>query len=186
MLPESHILSLLKAGDERCMRMIFDRYYRALCVYAMKYLTSVDDAEDVVQNVFVSFWENKKGNVFEGSLRSYLFGAVAKASVKFLHRSGQFTFDDIELHVNRFLEEMDCYEEEEQDLLKRKLEQEIEKLPEKSKAVFNAIVIENLSYKQVSERYHISVNTVKTQYAHALKKLRENLGDLFIWMLLFM
>lgn len=177
---EEEIIIRLKEKDEKCVRMMFDNYYHALCVYALKYLSSLEDAEDVVQNIFVSFWENKRGNEFEGSLRSYLFGAVAKASLKFLERNGRVVFDDVELHVNQFLEETAWYEDEELNILKAKLQQEIGRLPEKSREVFNAIVLENLTYKQVADRYHISLNTVKTHYSHALKKLRDNLGDLFI------
>ena len=61
-----------------------------------------------------------------------------------------------------------------------KLQQEVDSLPPKSKEIFTAIVLENLSYKQTAEKYHVSVNTVKTLYALALRKLRDNLGDLFV------
>ncbi len=178
---EEDIIVNLQANDERCVRMMFDNYYRALCVYALKYLPSLQDAEDVVQNVFVSFWENKKGQKFCGSLRAYLFGAVAKASIKFQERRGRILFDDIEAHVNQLLEDMTSYDEEELSRLKVKLTREVAKLPEKSREVFNAIVLENLSYKQVAERYGISLNTVKTHYSNALKKLRDSLGDLLIF-----
>lgn len=177
MFSEEDILEKLKCRDERCMRMLFDNYYHALCVYALKYLPLLEDAEDVVQNVFVAFWVNKQGKVFEGSVRSYLFGAVAKASLKFMERHGRVVFDDIEQHLNLSLEERDWDEEEELNLLKTKLRQGVARLPEKSRGVFNAIVLENLTYRQVANRYHISLNTVKTHYSHALKKLREWLGD---------
>lgn len=180
---ETDIIVKLKAKDEKCMQMLFDHYYHALCTYALKYLPALQDAEDVVQNVLVSFWENKRGQQFEGSVRPYLFGAVTKASLKLLERRGRIVFDDIELYVDRFLEETLWYEDEELNLLKAKLKKEIDRLPEKSREVFNAIVLESLSYKQVAERYHISLNTVKTHYSHALKKLRDNLGDIFIILL---
>lgn len=76
---------------------------------------------------------------------------------------------------------MTSYDEEELSRLKVKLTREVAKLPEKSREVFNAIVLENLSYKQVAERYGISLNTVKTHYSNALKKLRDSLGDLLIF-----
>lgn len=174
------IVYSLKMKDERCVRMMFDNWYRALCVYALKYLSSMEDAEDVVQGVFISFWENKRGTEFKGSLHSYLFGAVAKASLKLLERKGRVVFDDIETHVNQLLEEMTEYEDEDLEVLKKRLKEEVDHLPERAKAVFNAIVLENLSYKQVAERYHISLNTVKTHYSHALKHLRERLGDLLV------
>lgn len=184
-LSEENIIEALKAGNETCIRMIFDKYYRSLCVYALKYVPALEDAEDIVQNVFVTFWENKKGSRFEGSLRAYLFGAVAKASLKLLDKYNRFRFDDIEEHVNLFLEEVAFYEEEELDILKKKIESEIMQLPEKSREVFKAIVLENLTYKQVAERYHISVNTVKTHYSNALRQLRRNLGKIVAFLLLF-
>lgn len=182
---ESEILDRLALKDELCVKMMFDNYYRALCVYALKYLVCIEDAEDVVQSVFVTFWENKKGRPFEGSIRSYLFGAVAKSSLKHLERSGRFLFDDIEEHVNQFLEEMNLYEDEELQRLREKINREIEKLPQKSKEVFKAIVLENQPYKEVAVQLNISVNTVKTHYAHALKQLRDNL-DYVVLLVLFM
>ena len=110
---EENIIEALRAGNEICIKMMFDKYYRSLCVYALKYVPTLEDAEDIVQNVFVTFWENKKGGQFEGSLRAYLFGAVAKASLKLLDKYNRFKFDDIEEHVNLFLEEIAFYEDEE-------------------------------------------------------------------------
>ena len=175
---EKEIIELLQRRDEKCVRMMFDNYYHALCVYAFKFLPSIEDVEDVVQNVFISFWENRDGDDFEGSVHSYLFGAVAKASLKVVEKKGRVVFDDVEEHVNLLLEEVALRDEEELDSLRKRLQQEISRLPEKAREVFNAIVVENLSYKQVAERYNVSLNTVKTHYSHALKKLRENLGDL--------
>ena len=70
------IKRMLEAGDERCMKLLFDKFYRALCMYALRYPVSPEVAEDIVQTVFISLWTNKRGKPFEGSLRSYLFGAV--------------------------------------------------------------------------------------------------------------
>ncbi len=182
---EENIIEALRAGNEICIKMMFDKYYRSLCVYALKYVPTLEDAEDIVQNVFVTFWENKKGGQFEGSLRAYLFGAVAKASLKLLDKYNRFKFDDIEEHVNLFLEEIAFYEDEELNILKEKIEFEIIQLPEKSREVFKAVVLENLTYKQVAERYHISVNTVKTHYSNALRQLRRTLGKIVAFLLLF-
>ena len=182
---EEDIVELLKLKNEKCVRMMFDNYYHALCVYALKYLSSLEDAEDVVQNVFISFWENRKGHEFAGSLQAYMFGAVTKASLKVLEKQGRVYFDDIEEHVNSLLEEVAVTDEEEFASLRERLIKEVNQLPEKAREVFNAIALENLSYKQVAERYNISLNTVKTHYSHALKKLRESLGDLLIVALMF-
>ena len=75
---DGKIVTLLQQGDETCLRLAFDHYYKSLCLYATRYLLSYDDIEDIVQSVFISLWRNHKGKPFEGSARSYLFGAVTK------------------------------------------------------------------------------------------------------------
>ena len=161
---ESTIIRLLETGDERCMKMMFDTYYQALCTYVMRYLISMEDAEDIVQTVFISLWNNKRGQEFSGSLRAYLFGAASKAY-----------FVDIELHVDDFLEEMSRDNEVELEKMKEYLYAAIEDLPANPKKVLTAIVFNNTPYKMVAEEMGISVNTVKTYYARALQALRKSL-----------
>lgn len=52
----------------------------------------------------------------------------------------------------------------------------MEALPERTKEIFKAVVLNNLTYQQVGERFGITVNTVKTLYYRALKQLKEELG----------
>lgn len=172
---ESTIIRLLETGDERCMKMMFDTYYQALCMYVMRYLISVEDAEDIVQTVFISLWNNKRGQEFSGSLRAYLFGAASKASLQFMRDRGKAYFVDIELHVDDFLEEMSRDNEVELEKMKEYLYAAIEDLPANPKKVLTAIVFNNTPYKMVAEEMGISVNTVKTYYARALQALRKSL-----------
>ena len=174
-IKESTIIRLLEAGDERCMKMMFDTYYQALCTYIMRYLISVEDAEDIVQMVFISLWNNKRGQEFSGSLRAYLFGAASKASLQFMRDRGKAYFVDIELHVDDFLEEMSRDNEVELEKMKEYLYAAIEDLPANPKKVLTAIVFNNTPYKVVAEEMGISVNTVKTYYARALQALRKSL-----------
>ena len=170
---ESEIVHELEAGNEVCLNMLFDNYYRSLCVYAFRFVSDGDDVEDIVQEVFVSFWMNKKRTVFSGSIRSYLFGAVAKAAST---RRGKIKFDDVEKYVDQFLEELGEYDENEFARLRDKVYARVEALPEKTKEIFKAVVLDNMTYQQVGDRFGITVNTVKTMYYRALKQLKEELG----------
>ena len=172
-IKETTIIRLLETGDERCMKMMFDTYYQALCTYVMRYLISVEDAEDIIQTVFISLWNNKRGQVFTGSLRAYLFGAVSKASLQFMRDRERMYFVEIELHIDDFLEEMSC--DVELEKMKEYLYAAIEDLPANPKKVLTAIVFNNTPYKVVAEEMGISVNTVKTYYARALQAFRKSL-----------
>ena len=172
---ESTIIRLLETGDERCMKMMFDTYYQALCTYVMHYLISMEDAEDIVQTVFISLWNNKRGQEFSGSLRAYLFGAASKASLQFMRDRGKAYFVDIELHVDDFLEEMSRDNEVVLEKMKEYLYAAIEDSPANPKKALTAIVFNNTPYTMVAAEMGISVNTVKTYYARALQALRKSL-----------
>ncbi len=176
-IKETTIIRLLEAGDDRCMKMMFDTYYQTLCAYVMRYLVSVEDAEDIVQSVFISLWNNKRGQVFSGLLRSYLFGAVSKASLQLMRDRGKTYFVDIESHIDNFLEEMFYDNEVELERVKEHLYAAIDDLPENPRKVLTAIVFNNIPYKVIAEEMGISVNTVKTYYARALQALRKSLDN---------
>ncbi len=182
---ESTIIRLLAAGDERCMKIMFDIYYQPLCTYVIRYLLSVEDAKDIVQSVFISFWNNKKGHPFSGSIRSYLFGAASKASLQFMRNKGKTYFVDIELHIDDFLDEMLHDDEAELEKIKEQLYAAIENLPTNPQKVLKAIIFNNTPYKTVAEEMQISVNTVKTYYARALEALRKSI-DTKTFSLLFL
>ncbi|MDR2131635.1 MAG: RNA polymerase sigma-70 factor [Odoribacteraceae bacterium] len=181
---EQEILHFLKTGEETALQMLFENYYQALCIHALRYLGSFALAEDVVQEVFTTFWEKRRGTCFSGSLRSFFFVTVRNASLNALKRSHRVRFVDIEDQVGLLFDDFDLIEEEEVKRLSASIKQEVEKLPPRCGEVFRLIVLEELQHKEVAERLDISINTVRTQYARALKLLRGRL-DSIILLLLF-
>lgn len=176
------ILEKLKSGDPAAYKELFDLYYMPLCIYALKYCNSFQLSEDIVQDLFVKLWNEKIYMKFEGAISPYLFKSVKNNTLQVVKKKTRYHFEEIEDQINRLMEDekvdMANIEKEKKKLLK-----EVETLPEKSKEVFRAIVLENLKYKEVAKQFGISVNTVKTHYSRALKKLRSSL-DVIIMVLL--
>lgn len=181
-LDDIQILEKLKEGDPLAYNQLFDKYYMPLCVYSLKYCDSFQLAEDIVQDLFVKLWDEKIYMKFDNPMSPYLFKAVKNNTLQLIKKESKYQFDAIENIVNNLMEEdsLDFTAIEEE---KKKLHQQIEALPEKSKEVFKAIVLENMKYKEVAERLDISVNTVKTHYARALKQLRFKLDIIIMLML---
>jgi RNA polymerase sigma-70 factor (ECF subfamily) len=119
---------------------------------------------------------------FDNAISPYLFKAVKNNTLQVVKKESKFVLKDIENVVNNLIEEepvdFGTLEAE-----KKKLFQQVEALPEKSKEVFKAIVLDNMKYKEVAEQLNISVNTVKTHYARALKQLRFKLDIIVMLML---
>jgi RNA polymerase sigma-70 factor (family 1) len=180
-LQDKQILEKLRKGEKSGFKEMFDLYYKPLCIFSLKYLDSIDQAEDIVQDTFVRFWNKKSYVTIKGELRSYLFVAVKNNSLNFIKKNAKYRFVEIEEQALSLVE--DNIDDEELKILKAKLYKEIEALPVKGKEIFKSIVLNNLKHKEVAELYGISVNTVKTHYSRALLKLRNSL-DILVLILL--
>lgn len=176
------ILEKLNVGDASAYKELFDLYYIPLSIYSLKYCDSFELAEDIVQDLFIKFWDQKLYLKLDEAISPYLFRSVKNNTIQAAKRQNRYFFEDIEDQVDVLLDEehldLELLEQE-----KIKLYKEIEALPLKSKEVFKAIVLENRKYKDVALELGISVNTVKTHYSRALKQLRNSL-DIIIVLLL--
>ena len=169
------ILQLLKNGEKKGLEMLFHEFYKPLVMYAYKFIGTQAEAEDIVQEIFVRFWEGNKFVAISAYLRSYLYQAVKNACLNRLDGLPRLNIYALE-KVRELAEESS-----EEDLYwKTKVEEvyaEIDKLPPHTRKIFYAIMVENKQYKEVAEEFKVSVNTVKTLMSRALATLRRRLGD---------
>lgn len=179
---DAQILKKLKSGDPDAYKELFDLYYMPLSIYSLKYCDSFQLAEDIVQEFFVKLWDEKLYMKFDTPMSPYLFKSVKNNTLQAIKKESKYKFEDIEDQINKLMED-DPFDEASMEEEKRKLFKQVEALPEKSKEVFKAIVLQNMKYKEVAAHLNISVNTVKTHYARALKQLRSKL-DIIIMLLL--
>lgn len=167
------ILERLRGGDESALKSLFDYYYMPLCVYSVQFTDSLEVSEDLVQELFISFWERKAYLIVGINLRAYLFNGVRNLSLNYLKKERPYALQDIE----DFLSLSD--EEEEEEYTEAKINERRQKLysalkelsPQEYKVLY-AIVFENKKYKEVAEELEISVNSVKTYLSRAFKFLR--------------
>jgi len=157
---------------EKELKELMNKYYSQLCVVSVQYTDSLEIAEDIVQDVFLRFWEDNKLLSVETNSKAYLFRSVRNASIDYIRKNNYRVFTDIE-EANLISEEE--ISEEELSLQYERLYRIISQLSPQERAVLNAIVVENKRYKEVAEEMNISVNTVKTYFARALRTLRKEL-----------
>jgi RNA polymerase sigma-70 factor (ECF subfamily) len=160
----------LRRRDEKGLELLFDTHYRPLVMWADSFLQDVTRAEDLVQEFFVRLWERRfVDGLSPAALRAYLFASVRNAAINALGRKDP-------LRMARGVTRADGAWAEYDDLTERmlqELEREVERLPSRSREVVRAVYVDGLRYKEVAERYAISVATVKTLLVGALKHLRE-------------
>jgi RNA polymerase sigma-70 factor (ECF subfamily) len=164
------------------IELIFKKEYKQLCILSYFYLKDIDEAEDVVQDIFVKIIEQNKYEELR-NIKSYLKTAVRNASLKHIQKKKEVSLvNEYQLFYNQSFTE-----EQEKQALNNKLEiyKKLNLLPEQCKLVFLLCVIDGLKYKEAADFLNISVNTVKTQMKKAYKILRESLADAQFILFLF-
>jgi len=177
---EQDILIKLKAGNQYGLKDLFELYHQGLCVFALKYVDEFQEAEDIVQETFVQFWEKKHYQSVSSSIKSYLYMTVQNKCLRRLEKQKKVRFENVEHFADQLINEdwdTDVLEER-----KRKLLIELDKLPPKGREVLEHIVFRGLKYKEVAEELDISINTVKTQFSRSLKQLRSSIDTIIILM----
>ena len=173
---EQNILKLLKDENKQGLKEMFDFLYSPLCLYSQKIVGRMDIAEDVVQNVFVSFWENKNYLKVKSGLSSYLYSSVRNRSLNYV-RSNKIKTTEWLSEYESIYSELNEKGHIQEELIK-KIEEAIETLPPGGRKIFKSIVIEGLSYKNAAEVHNVSINTVKSQLKRATRLLSEKLDNL--------
>lgn len=158
-------------NDEEVFKEIVSTYYAQLCAFSVQYTDAIQVSEDLVQDVLLRFWEEKKYRLATDSLRAYIFKAVRNASIDYIRKNKMQIFTDLEEAAYLTEEEISEIELQSQQQALHKL---LDRLPVQERRVILAIVVDNKKYKDVAYEMGISVNTVKTHLSRAMKYLRKN------------
>lgn len=142
-------------------------------MFAVQYVDRMEDAEDLVQNIFIKLWNKDYLNSINTNLNSYLYQAVKNSCLNFIESNSKHEMQSIDL-LHELSEELP--DESVWETYIEKIYKEIDDLPPRTKQVFKAVMLENKKYKEVAENMGISVNTVKTILSRGLNTIRTNVG----------
>lgn len=157
---------------------LYRKLYRRLCIYALHYVGDVRNAEDIVQECFLSYWSRLSG---QGGLPgggvdapgAFLFRSVRNRSIDFL-RSGE--------NAGRKLSPEDCDSDISDDEAVQRSGVEaalwtaIDRLPDKRRRILLMSKRDRMSYQEIAHELGISVFTVRNQISRALSELRSDTG----------
>lgn len=183
---EEQILDVVNTKDKVLYKRLYDTYYAALCRYASRLLRDVASEEDVVQEVFVKFWETEVAFTTARAVTSYLYRAVYNACLNLLRDRKEFagsmtTFDQLFTDFNSFDNERFLIEDE----YFRQIYIAIDTLTLQRRQIILK-TLEGKRVEEIADELNISVNTVKTLKKKAYSELREKLpAPLFIMLITY-
>lgn len=165
----------LKKGDIKAFDDLFSKYSSRLLSFSFKYLKSNEEAEEVVQEVFLYIWDKREGLKPEQSFNSYIFTIAYNIIRKyFLKKARDNSFKD-DLIYSLLQPENKLDQVIDYKFLLEKVESYINALPKRRKEIFIKRKYEGLSVKQIAEELQISPNTVENQLASAQKQIQNEL-----------
>lgn len=173
-MTEHQIIHGCKLKDKRAFRALVDQYSSKLMGVCMRYLNDKDQAKDALQETYIRIFKSienyKEGGNFEGWIRKI----AVNESLKLIQKKVRFVENDETLlnaqvailpTVSQRLNEMDIINE-------------VNKLPEHYRVIFNLYEIEGYSHKEISQLLGIKESSSRTKLMRAKSQLKDFFLDL--------
>ncbi|RZK76957.1 MAG: sigma-70 family RNA polymerase sigma factor [Pedobacter sp.] len=167
------LLNELKSGRKAAYELVFKKYYKALAMKAFLMLDDEMEAEDLVQNLFVSMWEKSKFDSVNSSLKAYLFRATHNQCLMAL-RSRKVANKRMEAYTG--IDDADNQQSElELANNENHINEVFQQLPPQRQKAFKLVYLDDKKYKDAAEEMGVSVNSLKTHLKLAVKMLQQKL-----------
>ncbi|MDF0709027.1 RNA polymerase sigma factor [Flagellimonas okinawensis] len=172
---EPYLIEQLRKGGQDAFAHLFQLYHRELCNYMTAISGDPKISEDIAQQTFIKIWDNRtKLQVEDSKLKRYVFKIAYNLFIDTQRKRKKESQLLDNLKQQAYLEMVEADSSLFEERLK-KVEREIDNLPEQCKKVFIMSKREGLKYREISEQLHISIKTVEVHMARAMKRLRAQL-----------
>lgn len=172
-LQKEHVLiAELKRGSKKAFDKIYSLYAGRLFSYCVKFTKNREDAEEIVQDVFIALWNNRETIRKEKTLNSLLF-SISRYRVINAYRSSLNTpvYEDYVKYQDEIYIK-DNFSRLEYEEFVKSIKVAIQKLPPTQQRVITLSRFSQLSNKEIAEELSLSEQTVKNQLSVGLKALR--------------
>lgn len=174
-LTDLQLIDLFKGDDEYAFAEIYGRYSESLAGFASSKLFSLEDARDIIHDLFVKLWTDREQLQVDRSLKAYLFTLARYRIIDKIRTN--ITREEYAIMVQAL--ETTHVASVEQQIAAKELQQSIQKsldtLSPRVKEIYQLSREEHLSIPDIARKLQLSEQTVKNQLSAALKHLRQSL-----------
>ncbi len=170
---EKILVKEIKEGDHDSFRQIYYKYSEKVYLFAIRYIKNMEDAEEIVQEVFTRIWEYRDNLDENRSFNGYIL-TITK-NIIFNENRKKVNFDIYAQYIINYLQGISNQTENQIifENVKSIISKEIDNFPPKRKQIFNLSRNEGLSYNEIAKRLDISKKTVETHLRLALSRLKK-------------
>ena len=171
---------LLKGDDETAFAEIYRRYAKSLADFAASKLFNLEDAQDIIHDIFVKLWEDRERLQITSNLKAYLFTLTRRRIIDKVRRN--ITREEYASMLQSLTNAYQPSIEQQIDAkeLQQTIENSLNELSPKVKEIYQLSREENLSIPEIAEKLQLSEQTVKNQLSAALSHLRRSLSVIYV------
>ena len=158
-------------SDPRCFRTLYDAYYSYLCGLAVSYIHDFEEAQELVNDVFLRVWERRA--LLKHPPLPYLISGVRNACFNYLRDNKKAS--EVTLSILERVPDVALYDENEVEDIVRMISDLSSQLPKRCCEVFNLHFDEGLDTADIAKKLGLSPSTVRVQLKLAIDKIREKL-----------
>jgi len=177
-LPDAELLARFQvpAKREQAFGLIVQKYQEKVYSLVRKMVIDHEDADDVMQEVFIKVWKGLPNFRNDAQLFTWIYRIATNESLGFLKKKKKRFFLPIQDVQHELMGKLDTDPMVSGDDIQKKLQKALLKLPEKQRLVFNMKYFEELPYQKISDILGTSVGALKASYHLAVKKIEQELG----------
>ena len=177
MIDDSTILQKFENEKTRneAFSLLLDKYQQKIYWHIRRMVINHDDADDLVQDVFIKVWKNLINFRQDAQLYTWLYRIASNESITFLNKKrtrNNVSIDDISEQLSQSLNEENYFSG---DAIQKKLQAALLTLPDKQKLVFNMKYYDDMKFQEISDVLGTSVGALKASYHIAVKKIEQHL-----------
>ena len=164
----------VQSGDTEAFGMLVERYEPKLLRYGRKFLPRAEDVEDIVQDVFLSAYQNMRSFDIERRFSPWIYRIAHNAFVNAIrkHSRNPLTMMDFDTFIaHHAVDESENHEREDAEM-KALIERGLEKLSPKSREILVLYYLEEFPYQELAEILRVPIGTVGVRLMRAKKEMR--------------
>jgi len=172
---DNELLILFRAPEtkEKAFTQIVKKYQERLYWHIRRLVVSHDNANDVLQNVFIRVWKGLENFREDSQLYTWLYRIATNESLSFLDqqkKKSSISLSDVESGLSNKVKADEHFDASKMEW---KLQLAIQQLPEKQRVVFTLRYYDEMPYEEMSRVLETSEGALKASYHHAVKKIEE-------------
>lgn len=161
----------IEGTRNEAFNLLISKYQEKTYWHIRRLVIDHDDADDLVQEVFIKVWKNLSKFRSDSKLYTWIYRIATNDCITFLNKKKQrnnIPLDDVSAELSESLVASSYFNG---DKIQMKLQQALLTLPEKQRLIFNMKYYDELKYEEISEILGTSVGALKASFHIAVKKI---------------